>query len=1319
MPTPASLVTIAAVGPVSTAAACHRHRGVLRVTLVAKVTLALVHEGTARVEPTPDPIATAERHHRDNPMASIRLASDLAPYLPRAEVVLTGHAYAPTGEPRSSLVARLAVGRDAPLVDKRVHVLGDRGVPFQRVPLVYERAYGGPGFRDNPLGVGFSGSGTPSLVDPERPGHTACFGPIARAWPSRKQRIAADARKALDAPLPELADDFDFAYFQQAPEDQRLGRLEGDEWIVLEGMHPSLERLRTTLPGVRVVARVDGLGAPGPVELSLAADTLRIDTDRQIASLTFRASTPVATVEALNDLRALVALSIAGAPIVWPREMSAIAASDPRAARPAPKVTNATMALGDGDLEIVDDEPAPPAFTTRGTVILEPAPEPRAPAAPTASPFEGTLVLDETTQRSLAAPGASPTGPAFLDARPAPPSSPPLPPPPMEAPPPTARFAGTFAIGEAELAAIAKLPATPFVPTPPGVTPSIALTEPPVARPHPLSGTLDVTPEQHAEAARRSATPFHEPIVERFSEAPSVRGIEVESAARFFHSIERPSAAVVEAEPEPRVVVPERKSEIVPVLHDDDLVVTTVTWQVRPPRETLTILAKRTYDLVPGRAVRARMHTDLPSGDRYRDGDPKKSIRYPSDYAIFKPRADVMLLGTAHAPGGSTTGTMVRFRFGHEGNAFDRKIGVYGRRVWHKGLLGLSPTEPEPFTTMPLFYEGAFGGENWSANPVGTGHAPAANTELPNLEDPAHLVMSSKDSPPPACFGPISPYWKERWSKLGTYDSRWLKSRWPYFPEDFDWTHFQSAPVAQRLDYLKGDEPFAIFGMHPEHAILEGTLPGVRVRGFAQETEAAGGRFREITLRLDTAFFDVDSMRLDLVWRGLVEVSDEEAPEIQALFVIEERLDAEPVTLDEARDRLLRKLVSLQPIPGEPVAPVNDAPPPAPEAEPARHPRLVELEADLERRRVERLELLRKSGIPESSIAEALAPREPGDPRKVLELLRTAKNAPPELLESFEKVLDPDPIAPEPSARARLLARIAEGGSLDGLDAQGEDLTGVDLTGRSLVRANFKDARLVGAVLTKANLDGANLAGAILEGASLEGATLDNADLHGAKLEGARLDRASIAYATFSEAHAEKVSFCGVTGLRARFDRARLADANFDEAEIPRADFMHAELPRARFVEADLEDAVLFGVRAEGARFDDAKLSRAGLEGADLSRASFVGVRAPGSNWEKAKLSLAHFDRAELEGASFIRATCDGALFSRADLRRSCLRRASLVDAKLLKADLLSASLERADLRDADLRGANLHAAETWKANLEGAKLDLAIITKTKLRGHP
>ncbi|WP_434044369.1 MULTISPECIES: DUF2169 family type VI secretion system accessory protein [Sorangium] len=313
------------VTPLSGAAAAAvawRSRGQLRITVIVKATFAFAPDAEMpRVEP--QKIVPGEVHHGNHPGRSVRLTSDLAPHLDRADVLFTGHAHAPPGAPVHSLPVRLAISDESGVVlDKQLLVQDRAG--FQRIPLVYERALRGENDEENFLGV--PAKGDPSdpeanITDPLQPARAAGFGPIARAWPARRRLLGATPRKALDAPIAEIPDTFDWSYYQAAPPDQRMRYLRGGEWIELHGLHPTLPRVRMRLPEARGRARIHGLSAFGVSEgqqLDLNADTLRIDGDEQRCTVVFRGSFPVPDTAALAAVSIAAGVELLGETLAWP-----------------------------------------------------------------------------------------------------------------------------------------------------------------------------------------------------------------------------------------------------------------------------------------------------------------------------------------------------------------------------------------------------------------------------------------------------------------------------------------------------------------------------------------------------------------------------------------------------------------------------------------------------------------------------------------------------------------------------------------------------------------------------------------------------------------------------------------------------------------------------------------------------------------------------------------------------------------------------------------------------------------------------------------
>ncbi len=410
-------VPVSPVGPVAAATLVFRENGVLRVAAIVKASFAFTHHGPMRIAP-PEPIFTREVHRMNNPTRSIVATSDLVPRLPGADVLLLGQAHAPGGG-AARITVRLAIGRgETTLLDKRAHVFGDHKgqeiKPFVTMPLVYEKAYGGPGYRENPIGTGvLGGDAPPNIVDPQAPDRVAGFAPISKTWPARTQFAPPEVRAELDKPIAEIPQGFDFRYFHAAPVDQRLGQIVGDEWIVLEGVHAEHLHLHLQLPGAMAMVRVVGTESDGRV-FSLRADTLRIDPESERCTVVWRNSFPVRDND-LANMRLLAGVALPDAPIAWPLSVEGLAPAPHTDTAPLPahragggtiiieetplaSTFSGTMEIADEDLEAVEDAPDFSSTTVLGSTV-SPATQPlpaflqgaaAAPAPLASGPATGT-----------------------------------------------------------------------------------------------------------------------------------------------------------------------------------------------------------------------------------------------------------------------------------------------------------------------------------------------------------------------------------------------------------------------------------------------------------------------------------------------------------------------------------------------------------------------------------------------------------------------------------------------------------------------------------------------------------------------------------------------------------------------------------------------------------------------------------------------------------------------------------------------------------------------------------------------------------------
>lgn len=756
----------------------------------------------------------------------------------------------------------------------------------------------------------------------------------------------------------------------------------------------------------------------------------------------------------------------------------------------------------------------------------------------------------------------------------------------------------------------------------------------------------------------------------------------------------------------------------------------------RPPRPEMTAVVRGTFEIVPGGTVKEiegipQVAQGPLRADVFRDGDDERSgeCLYASDFAAWKPNAEVLLTGSCYAPHGKPiVECLVRVAVG----AWSKTLRVSGDRRWEGNRI----SAPKGFITMPLDHRHAFGGPGYAKNPVGMG---MDGMELPNVEHPRGLVLSNEDRPEPGSFAPLNASWPQRAGKMGKkYDGDYRRTRAPYYAEDFDWTYFQAAPEDQQLPgYLRGDEEVALHNLHPAVPIVTTKLPGIRARVFVRDT---AGRSREVPMRLDTLLVDTDKQRITLTWRGVDPVGEQDLSDVAFVIVDAERLGEPPKAFEEYaamldrfasdpvgfRERLpseLRAVVDgevspsaegLDPISTLVERKLGGAAAEVKEAMRAVIARALE-QAGAAARIDEKLAAMASAMEGEPEAPPPVMPPAPGGRPRVylreelrstfaqIESMKALASAgggalPPEIAATEAKLRDPKLLEMDPTLRPATSESPGPGADLSGQDLSGRDLRGIDLRGAKLegavlIKTDLRNADLTGASLRGAMLFKADLTGAILRDADLSVvnaayAIIEDADLAGAKLDDAYFKSARLAGATLDGALGTFVSFVeadlgGARAVEMRLDqsdlsKAKLDDADFSSALITRSKLCEVigarlDLRRAVLDATTMMDANLPGARLGGARGVETKWLRAKLEGADLSLSLFRGghfneVSLAGAVLRGADLRDARFGKAILVDASFAQANLFGADLSGAKLENTSFARANLYEAKLLRA---------------------------------------------------
>ena len=298
-------------------------------------------------------------------------------------------------------------------------------------------------------------------------------------------------------------------------------------------------------------------------------------------------------------------------------------------------------------------------------------------------------------------------------------------------------------------------------------------------------------------------------------------------------------------------------------------------------REYLVVVVKGTFDIPTdgGEAKLSAEQQPLIAADTF-TGEPGYSAPvYESEYCLTKPKCDVLLIGNAHAPGGKPAPyTRVRLQVG----PIDKTIDVIGNRTWSGR--GGSPSDPEPFTVMPISYDRAFGGVDasnpdkataYTRNPVGIGYRPLMNEDqlrdqpVPNTQEPGQPITSPKGGYRPMSFGPIGRSWAPRLSYAGTYDEAWMEHAFPFLPSDFDNRYFQAAPEDQQFASPHGGEVVTLSNLSPEgHESF--AIPTIDVP--VEYTRVGFERSNPVPV-IDTLILEPERRCFAMIWRASILLS--------------------------------------------------------------------------------------------------------------------------------------------------------------------------------------------------------------------------------------------------------------------------------------------------------------------------------------------------------------------------------------------------------------------------------------------------------------
>ena len=348
-------------------------------------------------------------------------------------------------------------------------------------------------------------------------------------------------------------------------------------------------------------------------------------------------------------------------------------------------------------------------------------------------------------------------------------------------------------------------------------------------------------------------------------------------------------------------------------------------------RPILAVLAKRSYQVTSrGQCEVATMQVPLVTEPQL---DPENGdlLRHDSDLFPYKPACDIIIKGSAYAPGSMTT-----FEAAVRVGAIAKRLLVVGKRscsLSHDDRLLFSA--PEVVSSVPLRYDHAYGGRDSCAeakygnpiaamqpyvendldlglaspyryprNPCGTGFLTELSRDgieqlrLPQLEDPLDPLTPERVAvgvnlswlamPLPQATDFVNYTWFPRMAYCGflpaaePYGARIAEVERGFTPENIleeekvDLRLTNGASLGLQLAHLHGGEAIELVNMHPRQPIWRLSLPKERP---ALMTDGRKGRLNKTQSLIYSIVIEPDEERISVVWCGAARALRDYLPE--------------------------------------------------------------------------------------------------------------------------------------------------------------------------------------------------------------------------------------------------------------------------------------------------------------------------------------------------------------------------------------------------------------------------------------------------------
>ena len=717
------------------------------------------------------------------------------------------------------------------------------------------------------------------------------------------------------------------------------------------------------------------------------------------------------------------------------------------------------------------------------------------------------------------------------------------------------------------------------------------------------------------------------------------------------------------------------------------------------------------------------------------------------DMGYAKANGELLVAGKAFAPDGKPVTKMnVKVACGKVA----KQIKVIGERTWN-GSFFAPASYPKAFTSMPISYSRAYGGQDFKQNPKGRGKISKPQKDpdtglyaLPNLYSKWERTYASRAKHTVACFEPMDITWPQRMRFQGTYDQKWLKEVHPGFPNDTKPPLFNAAPPDQQIKgFFKAGDKYRVEGMHPDMPVIEGQLPEVKARAFVSQITDGEEIFKEVETRIDTVWLFPEMALGVTISRGEVMLNDSDGLDIKKLLLAADGAHDEPRPL-EYFEQIMKLRLDPKTAAGHLLNESQLLPEKTPEQLAERKKLIEQAKAEQKQKQLEMAELYTKQ-LQEEHPDLDLKPKLEEDPEELPpipqqlidegdidlapylahadKLTEQAKQTMADQLKAADlqkkkyskmKKVETESITSMQERVKKVVHVVAEDLAekqtvnlpeyMNGLPVKEADKPKLAEAAKALV-ASERQSRQLAPSVTVLELpmpeDGPLLlrswakellADTIpLTGRDFAGADFSGLDFRGYDLRDVMLENADLTGCKFDGCKLDGAVMTGAT----------LDMASFVGASMTKANLAQTKGRRVQFVKANLSGAMLVQAKLTQSDFAEAILDMVQGAEIDLTHSSLVGAEIQTSHFIQAKLAHSCWHGAKLLGCTFMQCEMEQSQWQQASIVR-CM----MIEAKAQKSNFCGVQADRVQFSNVgDFVGADLSSASWQTCGFRGVDL--------------